>query len=52
MEAQDRRVSQLLDSVIAMKFDSFHFIAMHPNSRVIAMHCDPFIFPESEGQGS
>jgi len=42
MEVHDGRLSQLFDSVIAMKFNSFSFHAMHPNLRVTAMSDDPF----------
>jgi hypothetical protein len=50
MEVQDGRVSQLLDSVIAMKFDSYSF---HDNASEFESDCyacDPFIFSGVRGK--
>jgi hypothetical protein len=41
-------VSQLLGSAIGMKFDSFPFIAMHLNSRVIVTHYNSFSWSQRE----
>jgi hypothetical protein len=44
MEVQDGRVSQLLDSVIAMKFDSYSFHGNASEFESNCYACSSFIF--------